>query len=161
MRDILVSKAAPADAALLAALHEASFRGTRPWGPEAMASFLNDPCTLCLIGIECQETPVGLLIARQATDEAELLTIGTLPAYRRRGIGRLLLQHAVGALTARGTKKLFLEVDENNEAARALYRVLGATQVGHRPGYYENGADALIFSLALSGSRSDDAKNCS
>jgi ribosomal protein S18 acetylase RimI-like enzyme len=44
---------------------------------------------------------------------------------------------------------LFLEVDQGNSAARGLYQSLGAVVVGRRLRYYEHGADADIFSLAL------------
>jgi ribosomal protein S18 acetylase RimI-like enzyme len=47
-------------------------------------------------------------------------------------------------------------VDKGNEAALALYRSLGAQPIGRRPRYYEHGADAAIFSLALSGHAADD-----
>jgi ribosomal protein S18 acetylase RimI-like enzyme len=52
-------------------------------------------------------------------------------------------------LRAAGAKQLYLEVEDGNEAALTLYRALGAVPVGKRPGYYEHGADAAIFSLAL------------
>jgi ribosomal-protein-alanine N-acetyltransferase len=52
-------------------------------------------------------------------------------------------------LRAAGTKQLFLEVKDGNEAALRLYRSLGAVTVGRRERYYESGADAAIFSLAL------------
>jgi ribosomal protein S18 acetylase RimI-like enzyme len=48
-----------------------------------------------------------------------------------------------------GAKQLFLEVEDGNLAAVELYRSLGATVVGQRARYYEHGADAAIFSLAL------------
>ncbi len=54
-----------------------------------------------------------------------------------------------------GAQSLFLEVDEGNEAALALYIALGARRAGKRTAYYEGGGDAAIFSLALSGSGSD------
>jgi ribosomal protein S18 acetylase RimI-like enzyme len=48
-----------------------------------------------------------------------------------------------------GAKQLFLEIEEGNDAAVKLYRSLGATAIGRRARYYEHGADAAIFSLAL------------
>ena len=53
-------------------------------------------------------------------------------------------------LRAAGTQRLFLEVEDGNDAALGLYRSLGAVPVGRREKYYDNGADAAIFSLALS-----------
>jgi ribosomal-protein-alanine N-acetyltransferase len=101
-------------------------------------------------------TPTGMLIARHAGDEAEILTLAVSPVCRRSGLGRALLTRAMDDLCASGAQQLFLEVDEANAAALALYRTMGATPVGHRPRYYDGEADAVIFSLALSDSRSDD-----
>ena len=47
------------------------------------------------------------------------------PAYRRRGVGRALLEHAASHARGLGCVKLTLEVREENEAARALYRACG------------------------------------
>ena len=45
-------------------------------------------------------------------------------------------------------KQIFLEVDETNKAALALYKSSGFNEVGRRPGYYQTGkghSDALIM----------------
>ena len=148
--DVLVDQATLIDAGLMATVHASCF--ARPWDEAAMAQFIAGPGTLCLIASVVDTSgavSAGLLIARKAADEAELLTLGVAPACRRMGLGRALLHTAMAALRANGTKQLFLEVEEGNGAAVALYRSLGAVVVGRRPGYYEHGADAAMFSLAL------------
>ena len=155
-----LQRATPADAGLMAAIHAHCFDrpSDRAWDETAMAQFLAAPGVLCLIGsvIDTGDAPAGLLIARRAADEAELLTLGVTPAGRRAGLGRALLTRAVDDLRSSGARLLFLEVDEDNAPALALYGSLGAQPVGQRPGYYENGACATIFRLALSERRSDD-----
>jgi len=157
-----IHRALPADAGLMAAIHASCFArpSDRPWDEAAMAQFIASPGVLCLLGAATHvvAAPAGLLIARRAADEAELLTLGVTPACRRAGLGRALLTKALADLRASGAGTLFLEVDENNEAALGLYRSLGARPVGRRPGYYESGADAAIFSLALSDRPSDDGE---
>ena len=154
--EISIVQARLADGALLARLHATCF--AKSWNEEAMATFIAGPGTLCLIGLAdgARRTPAGFLIARCAADEAELLTIGVVPACRRRGLARALLERAVAVLRESAVTHLFLEVDRGNTAALALHHALGAAPAGQRPGYYEDGADAAIFSLALSDSRSDD-----
>jgi ribosomal-protein-alanine N-acetyltransferase len=145
-----VREAGPLDAALLAALHRDCFE--RPWDEAAMAQFASAPGTLCLIGAVGEGAPSrigGLLIARKADDEAEILTFGVVPSCRKKGLGTALLQTAIERLRASGARRLYLEVADDNEAALRLYRSCGAAPVGHRPGYYAHGADAAIFSLAL------------
>jgi ribosomal-protein-alanine N-acetyltransferase len=147
---LMVREAGPLDARVLAALHHDCFR--RPWDEAAMAQFASAPGTLCLIGSVgngASSVAGGLLIARKAGDEAEILTFGVTPSCRKRGLGRALLETAVERLRASGAKRLFLEVEDGNEAALRLYLACGAAPVGRRPGYYDHGGDAAIFSLAL------------
>jgi [ribosomal protein S18]-alanine N-acetyltransferase len=148
--EIAVTRAGPHDAMSMAAIHRSCF--AKPWDEQAMTQFLASPETLCLVGSVADSSGGmmgGLLIARKAADEAEILTLGVAPACRNAGLGRALLDAAVTSLRAAGTKRLFLEVEHGNEAALRLYRAFGAVPVGTRPGYYEHGGDATIFSLAL------------
>ncbi len=132
----------------MAAIHAACF--AKAWAASEIGQFLGAPgCLSLLAATSPAQTPLGFLIVRSAGDEAELLTLAVDPACRRLGLARALLGAAASALRAAGTKQLFLEVDEGNSAARGLYQSLGAVVVGRRPRYYEHGADADIFSLAL------------
>ncbi len=147
--------AAPGDAALLAAIHAACF--ARGWNEESMAQFISGPGCLVLLASRAQSGPVeGFLVARKAGDEAEILTLAVHPDCRRAGLARTLVETAIARLRAAGAARLFLEVDEANAPARALYRSFGAVEVGRRRCYYEHGADAVIFSLALSPATADD-----
>jgi GNAT superfamily N-acetyltransferase len=56
-----------------------------------------------------------------------------VPAYRGRGLGRLLHQHAAAVFAARGMRRMRLSVAESNTAAIAFYRALGWQRVGTRP----------------------------
>ena len=71
-----------------------------------------------------------------AADEAEILTIAVDPTERKRGVGRELLNEHLQQAAFAGARQLFLEVDEDNAAALALYRRFGFQQVGQRAGYY-------------------------
>jgi ribosomal-protein-alanine N-acetyltransferase len=148
--EIHLARAGPHDVLSMVAIHKSCF--ARAWDEVAMAQFLASPDVLCLIGSVAGDMGglmAGLLIARKVADEAEILTFGVAPACRRMGLGRALLEAAIAALRSSGAKQLFLEVEEGNEPAVQLYRAFGAVPAGKRAGYYEHGADAAIFSLAL------------
>ncbi|GAB0118230.1 hypothetical protein Acid7E03_23020 [Acidisoma sp. 7E03] len=91
----------------------------------------------------------GMILLRLTLDEAEILTLGTAPAARRRGIAAGLLAEALRQAAARGVRQVFLEVEVGNAAARGLYAAAGFTEVGRRRGYYANGADALVLRATL------------
>jgi ribosomal-protein-alanine N-acetyltransferase len=128
-----------------AALHEAAgFH--EPWTARAFADLLTMPGATGLVLADRE--PIGLVLWRIAADEAEILTICTLPGRRRMGAGRQLLAAAIGAMPAAGVRRLFLEVAVDNAPAIGLYRAFGFTDEGRRRGYYQgpNGAvDALIL----------------
>jgi ribosomal protein S18 acetylase RimI-like enzyme len=62
-----------------------------------------------------------------ATDDAmmEVVYMGVTPAFRRRGIGELLLRRALEQARARRGGRVTLVVDERNAAAQRLYARMG------------------------------------
>lgn len=65
--------------------------------------------------------------------------------YRRRGIGRRLMEMLEKLFIERGALEARLEVRVGNEAAISLYRSLGYTIAGIYRGYYSDGEDAYIM----------------
>jgi ribosomal-protein-alanine N-acetyltransferase len=128
---------------VLAALHAGCFAAA--WDAPAIARLLATPGAFALIA-QADGVPVGFVIARQAADELEIVSIGVLPPARRAGAARALLQAAFAR--AAGAATCFLEVAEGNAAARALYLRLGFAQAGRRPRYYGD-EDALVLRLPL------------
>jgi ribosomal protein S18 acetylase RimI-like enzyme len=64
------------------------------------------------------------LIARRGSD-AWVAGMGSVPAARRRGLGERTLTAALQAAALAGTTTVWLEVLDENQAARALYDKLG------------------------------------
>lgn len=90
---------------------------------------------------------LGLAGVWMMADEAHLTTIGVREAYRRRGIGELLLTAAIGLATLHSAEVLTLEVRASNHTAITLYEKYGFSRLGIRRGYYqEDGEDAVIMS---------------
>ena len=136
----------PADAERCAQLESQLFDGDDPWPAEAFDRELASPYNH-YVGARTDRMLVGYAgiarLGRQPPFEYEVHTIGVDPAYQGRGIGRRLLeellQFADGAV-------VYLEVRTDNEAALALYRSVGFTQVGLRRRYYRvSGADAYTM----------------
>jgi ribosomal protein S18 acetylase RimI-like enzyme len=62
---------------------------------------------------------------RGSTDVWVVGTVGVLPAYRRRGIARKLMEAGLDSVRQRGGKKALLDVIDGNIPAYALYESLG------------------------------------
>lgn len=143
-------EAAGAEAAdVLARLHAAAF--PKPWSAEEIAKLLENPAVFAIVARE-QNEPRGFAMAWAAAGDAELLTVAVVPDARRRGVGASLVTAASVAALVRGAASMHLEVSEENEAARALYRKLGYEEAGRRHAYYagEGGAvDAIVMRRSL------------
>jgi ribosomal-protein-alanine N-acetyltransferase len=134
----LVDAASVADAEDLAEIHAASFH--HGWPAAEIEALASEQAVTALVARERspfgRRRPVGFALARIAADEAEVLTIAVTPAERGRGIGRLLIDEMMRRLYFERVGSVFLEVDETNAAARALYRRAGFREVGRRGNYY-------------------------
>jgi ribosomal-protein-alanine N-acetyltransferase len=138
-----VRRVGPTHAAVLAAIHGAAFP-QEAWGAGAFQVQLEMHSVLGLL-----DERGGLALLRVTADEAEILTIGVLPAIRRRGVARNLLDESMALARAVGVHAVFLEVGIRNRPARALYLAAGFEEVGRRRRYYANGEDALILRATL------------
>lgn len=127
-----------------AAIHAAAFPTGERWEPGSMALHLAQPGAFGFIAVAG-----GLVLARVAADESEVLTLGVAPFARRAGLGRALLRRAMAEAARRGAVSMVLEVADANVAARTLYAAAGFVAVGGRRGYYPGGGDALVLRAPL------------
>ncbi|MDP1702954.1 MAG: tRNA (adenosine(37)-N6)-threonylcarbamoyltransferase complex dimerization subunit type 1 TsaB [Aestuariivirga sp.] len=147
---ISFSTVGPVAAKLLAELHGESFE--TQWSETDFGEMLAVPGTSAVL-VSNQNNPIGFVLFRKASDEAEILTICTRPAVRQKGHGKLLMQHLESLLKNAGVKSLFIEVAVSNLAALALYASSGFEKSGTRKNYYKRGdgkrEDALIMRRGL------------
>lgn len=134
------------EAPVLAALQQFCFPED-PWGENSIATLLGQPGCFALLALR-GEDPVGFVMARVAAEDAEILAIGVREDARGCGIGARLLAAGLDGAQRLGATAMFLEVAEDNAAARALYKSSGFFPVGRRPGYYKR-SDGRIAALVL------------
>jgi GNAT superfamily N-acetyltransferase len=72
-------------------------------------------------------SPVGFALIGRRGDEAWVGGMGTVPGWRRRGIGERTLSAAIEAAAQSGAGVVRLEVLKENQAAISLYERLGFT----------------------------------
>ncbi len=139
------------DCASASTLHEMGFK--RPWSDGEIQALVSQETVFGFVARRTnkgtQSLPGGFVLARLAANEAEILTITVRPKYRQSGIGWRLMGAVLRHLRAEGAQTLFLEVDEGNEAAVALYQKLGFVQVGEREAYYKQDGGARTAALVL------------
>ena len=116
-----------------------------PWSLRSITSELRNDLSLWIVA-ERDGVVAGYVGSQSVLGEADMMNLAVAPGFRRRGIGRELVQVLIERLKERGVHILILEVRVSNEAAIALYSDLGFEQVGRRPNYYAHPKeDALIL----------------
>jgi ribosomal-protein-alanine N-acetyltransferase len=135
-------------AADCARIHAAAF--AYPWSVGELETLIADPAAVGTAALDPASAKLrGFALSRVALDEAEVLTVAVDLSLRRAGVGRDLLRAHLAAVAAAGAAAIFLEVDESNTAALALYAREKFAKVGERRGYYKkpdgNPASAWIM----------------
>lgn len=150
LRDFALDPLLPADSGGIAALHREDF--ARPWSPEEFSALLVQETVFGFAAREVgrgNAAPAGFVLARLAAGESEILTVAVARSQRRQGLGWRLMDAVLRRLHAERAEALFLEVDEANAAAIALYRRLGFAEVGRRAAYYRDAAGRRSGALVM------------
>jgi [ribosomal protein S18]-alanine N-acetyltransferase len=93
---------------------------------------------------------IGFFAGWTVADEMHINNIASHPDYRRIGVGRKLIEHAIQEGGMRGVSFVLLEVRASNEAAQTLYKKLGFSYVSRRRDYYRSPTeDAFVMRLNL------------
>ena len=163
---VVIRLATPGDAKALAALGERVAAEPEAWLPtERWRSAAEERRFLralrqhdgaAVLAAEAPEGIVGRLSVSRDPQPASrhVADVGLMvaPEWRRRGVGRALLQSAERWARETGVRKLELHVFPHNEAAIALYEGAGYEREGYRRGHYRRGGhfyDAILMARSL------------
>jgi len=132
-------------------VHEKTMFGTEAWSRNSYRDELRDTVTRRYFAVLDDEGDLlGWGGVRVVGDEAEILTVGVVPAARRHGVGSMLVAALLADAARRGATEIFLEVRVDNDAARSLYLANGFEKIGIRRGYYDAGrVDAVTMHKRL------------
>jgi GNAT superfamily N-acetyltransferase len=156
MREIVVRRATPGDAAALALVGAAAFLESyahmigsadmiahigRHYGADAFAAFLANPdCALWIAELGEAGAPIGfslltlpdLPLADIGPCDVELRRIYSLSRFHGGGLGWRLLKPLIDCARAAGRTRLFVGVHDGNTKAIAFYRRAGFADAGRR-----------------------------
>ena len=135
---VAVEVAAEPDEAWLARYH---FRGQQARPAVALRVLTSAPWQ-AFASIRAGGQVIAIGRVAVAAGWAGLTAIEVDPAYRRRGLARTVTRALAAEAGARGVTRLYLQVEDDNPAARALYRGIGFTD--HHDYHYRVAPEAGI-----------------
>jgi ribosomal-protein-alanine N-acetyltransferase len=143
--DFQIRQAVPSDLADLVDLEQACF--AIPWLEESLRHDLEEnQAARYQVALLPDGSLAGYAACWAVLDEGQITNIAVAPPWRRRGVGRQLLNALVRQAQTEGLRLLSLEVRANNAAAQNLYKACGFEPAGLRRGYYaDTGEDAIIM----------------
>ena len=90
----------------------------------------------------------GYIVARLGADELHINNVAVRDSYRRRGIGRALLDKILAAGKRSRCQCAYLELRAGNSGARSLYEKCGFRVIARRVRYYSDPVeDALVMNI--------------
>ena len=120
-----------------------------PWNIRSFSEEVDRPISRFL-ALKVDSRVSGYLCFWIFAGEIHLMKMAIHPEMRGNGFGLFLLTRMIEEGRSEKAERVWLEVRLSNDAARALYRKAGFTEVGRRRGYYNNGKeDALVMTLDI------------
>ena len=139
----LIKKISIGDAKIISEIHAKCF--AENWGENICRDMLTNNQYFGFIVSNC-----GFILCKRILEEAEIITFCMLPEYRKRGLGKLLINEVIQHANILSYSKIFLEVSKDNTAAINLYKSFGFEKISERKGYYKTQNDPIdADSMAL------------
>jgi len=129
-----------------------------PWPRELLSRQLQSGRHVLLCAV-CGGAVAGYAGYEYVLDEGYIGNVAVSADFRRRGLGRRLVEAMMESARQRELAFLTLEVRAGNEPARRLYEAMGFQIVGVRKNYYEKPTeDAILMTVFLS--REGEENHC-
>ncbi len=143
MIEISVRNAKPDDLDDIERIERSSFK--TPWSRNIIAEELFFPLGFNMV-LVVDGNVEGFILSWLIQPEVHILNIAISPQYRKKGLGKMLMQAFIDEAKKNGATKFTLEVRAKNEDALRFYRLFNFSIKGIRKGYYQDtGEDAIIM----------------
>jgi len=129
------------------AIERASF--AYPWSSRFFHQEFEVECAHSILA-EMNGKIVGYVLFWLLPETVDIHNLAVRGEYRRRGVGRILLNKVIVEALRQSSARVTLEVRKSNLAAQKLYESAGFVATGVRKAYYsDDGEDALTMALDL------------
>ena len=121
-----------------------------PWSASQYKEEFSSPTRHFVVALDEAQSIIGYAgVFAPGAAEADVLTVGVVPAHRGKGIARRLMGSITEWAQQQGSTAMMLEVKVDNTEAIGLYESLGYSKLNVRKDYFGAGLDALVMRLDL------------
>lgn len=121
-----------------------------PWSASQYKEEFSSPTRHFVVAVDETKEIIGYAgVFAPGAAEADILTVGVVPAHRGKGIARALMALITDWAKAQGSTAMMLEVKVDNAEAIGLYESLGYSKLNIRKDYFGAGLDAQVMRLEL------------
>ena len=121
-----------------------------PWSTSQYKEEFSSPTRHFVVAVDAEQNIVGYAgVFAPGGAEADVLTVGVVPAQRGKGVAKALMALITDWAKEQGSIAMMLEVKVDNAEAIGLYQSLGYSQLNIRKDYFGTGLDALVMRLVL------------
>ena len=143
LENITIQRMTRDDIEEIARLEKLSF--SDPWAKENFREELRHRFSVPLV-VKSGQTIIGYMCLWHIQDQMEIANFAVSPDFRRRGIGREMMERVLWEAGERGCRNLILSVREANRPAIRLYSSHGFVETHRRKDYYrEPDEDAIVM----------------
>ena len=137
------------DVADVLAIETASFTVGTCWTEQDLISSLRDRDTIGMV-CEVASEVVGFVVCKLLKKQIEVLNMAVHPAWRRRGVGRVIIDKLVSKLSSHRRRSILIPVRESNLDMQLFLKALYFNAVNVKRRYFEDTKeDAYLFVRGL------------
>lgn len=126
---------------------------SHPWSEKALLGEIKSSFS-DFFGAFYEDEFAGYIGGRTVAGETEIFNVAVLPEFRRKGIGKALIEEFIKTAIEKETRVIFLEVRTSNLPAINLYEKCGFVFCGIRKDYYDDPKEnAILMRLAFDGTQ--------
>ncbi len=141
--EVIIRNARISDIDAIKRVEDRSFK--YPYSKSFLLYLLNISDAFYVATIDSPDKIVGYICGSVEGDRGHIISIAVDPSYRRRGIGKLLMERIMSFYRERGIRRVYLECRVSNRVAQRFYEALGFRRKCIVKQYYENGEDAIVY----------------
>lgn len=129
-----------------------------PWSEDGLKSELDNKFARFFVALS-GDVIAGYIGSHNVLGEVYITNVAVFPEFRRKGVGKALVEHLLNKMKEENAEFVTLEVRESNFNAITLYEKCGFEKVGKRKDFYEKPREDGVLMTCFLGDNYENSRN--